>query len=384
MKSTQQIFLVSPMRKEGASGVQAYVNSLHDYLIRNGIAATIITPSSFSPFVVFPVFAIRMGLEAIVSSWGVGWGRYWRYYFIKRVLKQKLKKQEIAGIPTVIYAQCPLSAKAALEARKTANQKVFLIVHYNISQADEWADKGKIKLNGKLYKGIKSLEEALIPHLDGIVYVSQFMKETIEKSIPQAKSIQSVFLPCFTDKPQSAGSKYPKRDLINIGTLESRKNQIYLLRILACAKKKGHPYSLTLVGEGPERGNLENLAQSLGISDQVAFLGYQKNAAQLLGNHRIYVHSAFIENLPIALLEALSHNLPIVAGAVGGIPEIFDDGVEGFYWPLDDPETAAEILIRLIESQEIYHSVVQATRRRFYNQFHTDKVASQVVLFLRA
>lgn len=148
--------------------------------------------------------------------------------------------------------------------------------------------------------------------------------------------------------------------------------------------KKAIHNSLTLVGDGPDRAHLESLVQEFGIDELVTLAGFQSNSAVLLRNHRAYVHTASIENLPISLLEAMASNLPILAGAVGGIPEIFDNGVEGFYWPLDNSDSAAEILIRLMENQEVYERLVQATERRFIKQFETNNVATQLVSFLRA
>jgi glycosyltransferase involved in cell wall biosynthesis len=384
MNITTRFILVTPMREKGGSGVQTYTNSFHNYLTKNGFSSRIITPYSYWAIVVYPIFFVQKLLDKVVGEWSISWSRFWRYYFLKQTLKKILNRQAYNGTSTVIYAQCPLSAKAALMARHNMNQKVILIVHYNVSQADEWANKGKIKLKGRLYNRIKILEESLIPQLDRIVYVSQFMKQMIEDAIPQAKSIKSASLPCFTNKPSVFHSKQTKRDLINIGTLESRKNQAYLLQVLASAKRKGFSYTLTLVGDGEDKQKLEKLAKQLDIRDKVLFLGFQKNAAKILSDHRIYVHSALIENLPISLLEALSHNLPIIAGAVGGIPEVFNDGIEGYFWPLDNSEKGADILIQSMENKTKYQELVLATERRFSSQFQTETVAREVVNFLEA
>jgi len=382
MKSSQQIILATIMRKQGGSGVQTYVNSFHNYLLQKGINSSIITPFSFSSVVIFPVFALRKLIDPIKGEWSVWWYQHWHYYFLKRVLKRKLKKNADAGIHTIVHTQCPFSAKAALECRRTSDQKVFMIVHFNISQADEWVDKGEIKKKSKLYKSMKRLEKTVIPQLDGIVYVSQFMKKIIGETVPQAKSVPSACLPLFTNKLQLSSLDNSPRDLINIGSLEKRKNQAYLLHVLARAKQKGYSYSLTLIGEGPNRQKLENISEELGITNQVLFLGYQKNAARFLHNHRVYVHGALMDNLPLALHEALACNLPILAGAVGGIPEIFSDGVEGFYWPLDEPETGAEILIQLMENRQLYLRQIEACKKRYSYHFQTDVVAQKHLHFL--
>jgi glycosyltransferase involved in cell wall biosynthesis len=190
------------------------------------------------------------------------------------------------------------------------------------------------------------------------------MKNTIEADIPAAKSCPSICLPYFVEEPVTNNNTNFHRDLINIGTLETRKNQSFLLHVLASAKRKGFSYSLSLVGDGPDRRKLENLSRQLKIENQVTFLGYQKNAARFLHNHSVYVHSALMDNLPVALHEALAYNLPICAGPVGGIPEIFMNEKEGFYWPLEDPNSAADLLIRLMENVNTYQQMAIASKLR--------------------
>lgn len=372
------------MRERGGSGLQTYVRTLHNYFSEHHINSAIVTSFSYSFILTLPFFALRRVIESVKSSWGIWWHQYWHYHFLKKVLKKQFKVNAERGVETIVYAQCPISARAALDSRKSKDQKVFMVVHFNISQANEWADKGKIRSKGSLYRSIQLSEQKVISQLDGIVYVSQFMKSNIEKNIPAVKQIRSVCLPCFTSMPSLANQKEPLGDLISVGTLDKRKNQKYLLEVVARAKQKGHYYNLTLVGDGSERQYLEQLSRKLDISQQVRFLGYQPNAASFLNSHRVYVHSSFMENMPLALIEALACQRPIVAPAVGGIPELFDDGKEGFYWPLDDVDKASEILISLMEDQKTYQSFTKAAGVRFSQQFRTENIANKLVSFLGA
>jgi glycosyltransferase involved in cell wall biosynthesis len=378
----QKIIIATIMREQGETGVQTHFNMLKEFVLERGVKACVITPFSFYQCLVIPVFALRKLIDILSGELSVWWYRYWHYFFLKQALKAELAEQAQKGIPVVIYAQCPLSAKAALEARTTENQKVIMAVHFNISQADEWAYKGKIKIGSWVYNKIKTLENEVIPLIDAIVYISGFMKETIEKNISKSTKLKSIVSPNFIFTPKPLDSNNIEGDLISIGTLEYRKNQSYLLRVLSEAKKMGRSYSLTLIGEGPDRRTLEALAQSLDVARQVKFLGFQKNAAQFLYTHRLYVHSSLIDNLPIALIEALACKLPILAGAVGGIPEMFSDGVEGFYWSLDDPTAGAKKLIALMEDTETYIKMAEAAKARFSANFQSSVVANRLLSFL--
>jgi len=378
----QKIIIATIMREQGETGVQTSFNTLKKVISERGSEASIITPFSFYQFLIIPVFAVRRLLDKLSGELSVWWYRYWHYVFLKQALIKELAEKDKKGIPVVIYAQCPISAKAALEARTNDSQKVIMAVHFNISQADEWATKGKIKINSWIYKEIKELESEVIPRLDAIVYLSCFMKETIEKNISESTKLKSILLPNFIANPETLNSTNIKGDLISIGTLEPRKNQSYLLQVLSETKKMGKSYSLTLIGEGPDRRALEALALSLDVARQVKFLGFQKNAAQFLYTHRVYVYSSLLDNLPIVLIEALSCKLPIIAGAVGGIPEIFSEGVEGFYWPLDDPAAGAKKLIALMEDTKTYNAMAEAAKMKFSANFESSVVASRLLSFL--
>jgi glycosyltransferase involved in cell wall biosynthesis len=345
-----------------------------------GANVSTLTPFNYTNIISFPVFALRRLIDPLNGEWSVWWYRYWHYYFLRKKLMNELKKLNRKGISTVIYAQCPLSALAALQ-HKRKGQKIFMVVHFNISQADEWVGKGKIKQEGKLYTSIKKQEKTIISQLDGIVYVSNFMKQILETNIPSVRSVKAICLPCFTNRPKYDASNELQGDLINIGTLESRKNQAYFFYVLAKCKEKGYTYSLTLIGDGPDKEKLVTLSRQFGLEKQITFLGFQHNASRFLKNHKVYVHSALIENLPIALLEALAGNLPILAAPTGGISEIVSDGIEGFHWPLEDAEIGAELLISLMENKELYSKVARATEKKYISHFATEKVSQQLLSF---
>ena len=81
---------------------------------------------------------------------------------------------------------------------------------------------------------------------------------------------------------------------------------------------------------GPDRQRLQQLARDLGVLDQVHFMGFQPDAKRMLPRYRAYVHSALIENFPFVLVEAAAYGLPVLAAPVGGVPEVFEDGEQGF------------------------------------------------------
>lgn len=377
------VIAATVMREHGETGVQTHINVVTDYLRGQGRPAKVVTPFDYLFPVAAPVYAVRRAIDPRDGTFSVWWYRYWHYVFLKQALLRALRNEPD---DVVICAHCPPSALAALRARGTRRRKVFMVMHYDISQAEEWAIRGKIERGGALYRSIQRLESTVLPRLDGIVYVSQFMRRVTLDTIPEAAGVPWIVMPNFLPPGHAApnGGEQVSGDLINIGTLEPRKNQSYLLRVLAEAKKLGKSYTLTLVGDGEHRTMLRELARTLGVEEQVRFMGFQPKAARFLPSHRAYVHSSILESSPIALIEALSCGKPLFAGQVGGIPEMFDDGIEGTFWPLDDPVEGARRLIALLEDPQRLEAMSRAARRKFEQAYSSDVLARRLVHFMCA
>jgi glycosyltransferase involved in cell wall biosynthesis len=373
----REVIIATLLAEKGETGVQAHLSATRDYLLQQNDRVTVVTPFSASRALVYPLFGMRKLFDRFCGPLSVWWYRYWHYVILRKELKSKLK----SGEPAVIYAQCPLSAKAALDARVGKDQRVILAVHFNGSQADEWAEKGKIRSGGLYYKGIIKTEETVLPLVDGIVYVSEFMRDVLRERIEKLDQVASTVIPNFCSRPVLSSEK-TCTELVTVGTLEPRKNQQYALQILAEANRLGRRYRLTIIGDGPDRTYLEKLADSLGLRDQVIFAGRLLNAAGLIAGHRVLIHTALRENLPVVLIEALACGLPIMASPVGGIPEIYTDGVEGYFFPFDDPSLCAMKLILLLENRDLYETMSKASITRYESKFTPDAAASKLRNFI--
>ena len=83
----------------------------------------------------------------------------------------------------------------------------------------------------------------------------------------------------------------------------------------------GTTLSLDIYGDGSYRKELERLASSLDLTEQVRFQGFRPDVREYLPGYRMYVHTSYSEALPMAIIEAMAAGLPIVATSAGGIPE---------------------------------------------------------------
>jgi glycosyltransferase involved in cell wall biosynthesis len=343
-----------------------------------GQLSILVTPYSAPKILVYPVFAVRKLLQRLSGTASVWWYRYWHALFLRIALKRTLSK--ITNC--VVYAQCPLSARAGMQARRNAEQQVVMIVHFNHSQADEWSEKGAISRDGLLARSIRALERRVLPSLDAIVYVSHYMQCQLESAVPLLHEVENAVIPNCCARPNMGGRNLEPVDIVNVGTLEPRKNQQFLLEVLAYAARQGKNYTLALVGDGPDRLMLERMAHDLGVDKQVRFLGNRPRAIQLMSSARICAHAATIENSPLTLIEALACGLPIIAPAVGGIPELFEQGEAGFFWKLDDVQAAGELLIRILEDGAKLEAMALAAKARFDERFDASQVVGRLYEFI--
>lgn len=376
---SKPILIATLLHPEGDTGVQSHFRAFLAWAQAKTLPVTLLTPYSSPRWQVYPVFALRRFINFLHKSASVWWYRYWHALFLQRALRVALAD----GRPCTIYAQCPLSAAAALRSRTTPAQRVVMVVHFNISQADEWVGKGMIREGGALYCAIRKLEANVLSRLDGLVFVSDFMRREVAARIPATTATPYRIVPNFLPAPGlGVEPVQPKTDLICIGTLEPRKNQRYALEIVAAAARLGRPLSLTVVGDGQDYTKLESLASELGIRQQVFFAGFVSNAASLMPLHRAFLHVARMESFGIVLIEAMAYGLPVFAPAVGGVPEVFDDGREGRFIPLDEAEAAARIIIDWLDSPQAMAMARQAARERFLARFEAMKVATNLADFL--
>jgi glycosyltransferase involved in cell wall biosynthesis len=130
----------------------------------------------------------------------------------------------------------------------------------------------------------------------------------------------------------------------SVGCLAVRKDYATLLDALALLSSRGRAYQAALIGDGPERESLEARAQTLGIAERVHFLGERADVEHLLPGLEVFVLSSREEGIPNALLEAMAAGRPAVATAVGGTPEVLEDGETGWLVPAQAPDRLAAAL----------------------------------------
>ena len=119
-----------------------------------------------------------------------------------------------------------------------------------------------------------------------------------------------------------------------------------------------------IVGEGPERRSLEQLAGELGVSARLLFLGARSNVEMpgLLSSANLAVFPSLMEATSVAALECMACEVPVAASRVGGLPEIVDDSVGGLFEPAD-PADLARVVAQLLARTDLEDLGIHARRR---------------------
>lgn len=160
----------------------------------------------------------------------------------------------------------------------------------------------------------------------------------------------------------------------SVARLDSIKNQPMMLK----AFKKIHttlPETyLLIIGDGPERGKLEQLARELGVESRVIFTGFKEETHLYYKIMDLFLLTSFSEGTAMTLLEAMASSVPCIATNVGGNPEIVVHNETGALIPDNDHDALAETVLSLLQDQQEIHRLGKQGRARFEKRFTVQKM----------
>ena len=219
-----------------------------------------------------------------------------------------------------------------------------------------------------------------------IVAVSEFVRQSVAASGLPARQIQVIYDGVEIPILRSAMERRAAREQLGLPH-----NAVALLNLAALVPGKGHrrllaafaqireqfPTSIVLLaGEGPERAGLAALARRYGLSDCVRFLGFVPEIESLYGAADYFIFPSHEEGLGSALLLAMAHELPVVALACGGIPEVVEDGKNGLLVPDLEPASLAIAIARLLSNPEEAERLGRAARETILARFSADHMVN--------
>jgi len=177
--------------------------------------------------------------------------------------------------------------------------------------------------------------------------------------------------------------------ILSVGRLDRQKGHQHLLAAAGRLVREGHDLKLCIVGSGPWRGQLEELARQCGMAGRTTFAGrvYHEHLPDYYRAADLFVLACFNDegnqdNLPNVLLEAMACGVPAVSTRLQGIPELIEDGVNGLLTEPEDTDALTVAMRGLLEDREAARRLGEAGRRRVVAHFDlAASVARLAVLY---
>jgi glycosyltransferase involved in cell wall biosynthesis len=163
-----------------------------------------------------------------------------------------------------------------------------------------------------------------------------------------------------TPQPPKAAPRPPT--IVCVGGLRPEKGHDVILAALSLVQRHVPDVRLVVVGDGEQRGALEADAHRRGLAAAVSFVGAAPDVWSYLADADVFVSASRSEAFGIAIAEAMAAGLPVVAPAVGAIPELVTPGVTGELVPPADPDALATQVVRILQSPELRARMSGAAR----------------------
>lgn len=205
-------------------------------------------------------------------------------------------------------------------------------------------------------KSFKPVVTFSINQSDGVTTVSENLKQQTLSSFDIHQHIEVI--PNFIDLTRFANKKREhfkkaiapddERIMVHTSNFRKVKNTSDVIRIFHKVNQV-IPSKLLMVGDGPERGNAEELSRQLGVSGSVRFLGKQDAIEEILSVSDLFLMPSSSESFGLAALEAMACRVPVISSNTGGLPELNVNGVTGFLSNVDDVEDMAKHAIYILE-----------------------------------
>jgi len=206
---------------------------------------------------------------------------------------------------------------------------------------------------------------------------SQAMLFSDQSHWPKLKIVHCGVNPQNYSRQKKSG--YGKHILF-VGRLAAIKGVPLLIDAFAELKKTHQDARLTLIGDGPDRAELEARAERLALGTSVTFTGYlpQEGVSNVMEQADVFVLPSFAEGVPVVLMEAMASRLPVVATRVAGVQELVEHGMSGIVIPPGDRDALVAGMTSLLEDPALCARMGAKGREIVELEFSTDHEAARM------
>ncbi len=228
----------------------------------------------------------------------------------------------------------------------------------------------------------QSMLDEKIHNASSIVTISEYNRQFLHQLYGTEATDKTVVIHCGIDpnvfQSQAATKQTEQFTIICVARLEEKKGHTYLIKACAQLDAQGVNFRCLLIGDGEKRPQIEAQIEQFGLADRLILLGLQPRhrIKELLAEANVMVLASIItktgqmEGIPVALMEALAMELPVIATAISGIPELIKDGETGLLVPERDPQAITTALLNLYNSPELGSELGRAGRIKVLQEFN--------------
>lgn len=196
-----------------------------------------------------------------------------------------------------------------------------------------------------------------------VIGCSRLTKELVQKCYGlKPQQMGYIYNPVSVSDFTAAEQPEDCLEFVAMGRLHEVKNYPMMLRAFQRVAAVCHNVRLEIAGTGPDETALKTLAEELGISNKVCFLGNVQDIPGLLKTKHVLLLSSFSEACPMVILEAMASGLPIVATRVGGVPELVEGN--GILVDNEDEDGFVEAMVKLAQDWDAWKTMAEESLRR--------------------
>jgi N-acetyl-alpha-D-glucosaminyl L-malate synthase BshA len=220
-----------------------------------------------------------------------------------------------------------------------------------------------------------------IDAVDGVTSVSEFLRNKTVEVFGTQRHIEVIrnfvdtsrFYPRTESDCNSRFAPKGEKIVAHLSNFRPVKNITGVVEMFARLRAK-MPAKLLMIGDGPDTAGAFALAKTRGVADDVKFLGNREDVDQILCAADAFLLPSNYEAFGLAALEAMACGVPVVASRVGGVPELVQDGVNGFLVPPDDYEAGADRLFQILSDKNTATRLRDAGLKSVRDNFTADAV----------
>lgn len=266
--------------------------------------------------------------------------------------------------PEIVHAHNPAAAVAAALARLLAGRRSTAIVatFHGLVEGETQRAVRPLVLAADVVVGIgpsasQELADAGFPR-DRLLTVPNAVNATVTRS--------------RSDVRRELGVAHDAELIVTVGRYTAEKSQALLIEAVAELARRRPRLRALIVGLGPLESELRDSASRLGLDGIVEVTGPRADAVDVIAAADVAVSTSIREGLGLTLLEALTVGTPVVASAVGGIPDVLDDGAAGLLFPSGDVHALVAALERVLDDVALRERLIAAGRRHVAQNFGVD------------